>query len=267
MSKFSKLIKFALTAVAVMNLNYANDITNDVSKVMDQSWVVRDLSTKSGSSKEARTEYMGQMNSFVKTSRSLATELIKNNDIEKFSTYYKTLDVAGKESLEFVVEAIIEKGFHAENRIEINAQDYFPGYGYGKPGYVYRRGEETKREFLYAYWKDEEIEEITNFEKELLIDIKLVAKLKLAIPELIEGVKAEVDIDGSIHEVVKIKFSKKVTLKTKQKRKLGVERVYFKLFEAKKKFWGDLNWKYVGKTFQNDTMPTGEAVITEASVK
>ncbi|MCJ8346297.1 hypothetical protein MJH12_12200 [bacterium] len=267
MFKLSKLIKFALTAVVVMNLNYANDFTSQVSKVMDQSWLVRDLSTKTGESKEDRTRYMGEMNSFVKQSRALAQDLVENDNIESFSKYYKTLDVAGKESLEFVVEAIIEKSFHSEKRIEINAQDYFPGYGYGKPGYVYRRGAEVKRDFLYAYWKDEEIEEITNFEKELLIDVKLVAKLKIAIPELIEGVKFDLDIEGSIHQVVKIKFSKKVTLKTKQKRRMGVERVWFKLFEAKKKFWGDLSWKYVGKTFQNDTMPTGEAVITEASVK
>ncbi|PCJ19107.1 MAG: hypothetical protein COB02_08635 [Candidatus Cloacimonadota bacterium] len=267
MLKFSKLIKFALTTVVVMNLNYANDIAEDVSNVMAQSWTVRDLSTKAGVSKETRTQYMGAMNTFVKKSRALAKDLIKDNDVESFSTYYKTLDIAGKESLEFVVEAIIEESFHAENRIEINAQDYFPGYGYGKPGYVYRKGEELKRKFLYAYWKDEEVEEITNFEKELMIEIKLLAKLKAAIPELIEGVKLDIDIDGSIHEVVKIKFTKKVTIKTKQKRKFGVEKVWFKLFEAKKKFWGDLSWKYVGKTFQNDTMPTGEAVITEATVK
>ena len=198
----------------------------------------------------------------------MADQLVNGGDWKIFSDYYKTLDDAGKQNLEFVVQGIISKVFLKEDRTDskLNSQEYFPGYGYAKPGYTYRKGEELEREFLYAYWKDEVIDEITSMEKELTIELKLLAQLKLAIPELIEGVKAEVNIDGTIHQVVKIKVKKELKIHTKQKRKLGVEKAWFKIYEAKKKWWGDLEWKYAGKTYQHDTAPTGEQVIIEAEV-
>ena len=144
----------------------------------------------------------------------------------RFFDYYKTLDDAGKQNLEIVVQGVISEVFMNEDNhnVSLNSQEYFPGYGYAKPGYTpYRKGEEVEREFLYAYWKDEEIDELTSMEKELTIEVKLLAQLKLAIPELVEGVKAEVNVDGTIHQVVKIKIKKELKIHTKQKLKLGVE--------------------------------------------
>ncbi len=236
--------------------------------IHEMAWEVRDNSNRVATSQDEAKVYQKALDKFESQSNLLAKQLIKAGDWRVFSDYYKTLDDTGKQNLELVVQGIISQIFLQEERsdFKLQSQQYFPGYGYAKPGYTYRRGEELNREFLYAYWKDEVIDEITSMEKELTIEIKLLAQLKLAIPELIEGTKADVNIDGTIHEVVNIKIKKETKIHTKQKRKLGVEKAWFKLYEAKKKWWGDLDWKYVGKTYQHDTAATGEQVILEAEV-
>ncbi len=236
--------------------------------IHEMAWQVRENSNRVATSQEEAKVYQEVLDKFESQSSLLAKQLIKAGDWRIFSDYYKTLDDTGKQNLELVVQGIIGQIFFQEDDgdFKLQSQEYFPGYGYAKPGYTYRRGEELDREFLYAYWKDEVIDEITSMEKELTIEIKLLAQLKLAIPELIEGTKADVNIDGVIHEVINIKIRKETKIHTKQKRKLGVEKAWFKLYEAKKKWWGDLEWKYAGKTYQHDTAPTGEQVILEAQV-
>ena len=236
--------------------------------IHEMAWQVRENSNRVATSQEEAKVYQKVLDKFESQSSLLAKQLIKAGDWRIFSDYYKTLDDTGKQNLELVVQGIIGQIFFQEDDgdFKLQSQEYFPGYGYAKPGYTYRRGEELDREFLYAYWKDEVIDEITSMEKELTIEIKLLAQLKLAIPELIEGTKADVNIDGVIHEVINIKIRKETKIHTKQKRKLGVEKAWFKLYEAKKKWWGDLEWKYAGKTYQHDTTPTGEQVILEAQV-
>lgn len=260
-----------LLATILLTTIYSNpqaEIIQQVKPIHDQAWIVRDNSTRVAESISEAKVYEKALNDFEELSRQLATKLVESGTWKVFSDYYKTLDPTGKQNLELVVQGIVVALFNSEDSrgLNLQAQEYFPGYGYAKPGYTYRKGEEVGREFLYAYWKEEVIDEFTSMEKELTIEVKLLAKLKLAIPELIEGVKAEVDIDGTIHEVVKIRVKKELKIHTKQKLKLGVEKIWFKLYEAKKKWWGDLEWKYAGKTYQHDTVPTGEQVITEAEV-
>jgi len=239
------------------------------SEVSDSGWKLREMSATL-SSNENRREYESLMLTWKDQSSRLAERLVQDDQWKGFSAFYKKLDDAGKQNFHFVVKGILARLSQVQNQGDVDhflqAQEYFPGYGYAKPGYQYRRGEEIKRDFLYAYWKDEEIDEKTSEFREMTLDVKLVQKIKIAIPELIEGVKFDIDIDGQIHKVVKVKFNKEVTIRTKQKRKVGVEKVWFKLFEAKKKWWGEPTWKLVGKTFQHDSAPTGESIVTEAEV-
>jgi hypothetical protein len=266
------IFKTAAAVMVVSTSAYANNQTEmiDMTKpLIQKSWEVRELSTRLAESKELRNSYLEEFSTFVKNSRETAKTIVEEDRIEEFSTFYKSLDDMGKQSLEFVVKAIIELGF--ENRKageeQIRAQDYFPGYGYGKPGYTYRKGQEVDREHLYAYWKDEEIEEETSSEKELTMEISLAMKFKIELGEAVQELgKFDIDIDGKIVEVMKMKVTKSVKIKTKQKRKFSYEKAWFELWEAKKKWFGDLDWKLAGKTFQFDRFPTGEDVIVEASV-
>lgn len=265
------LLATLLATILLTNIfsNPQADMIQKASVIHEMAWQVRDNSNRVAASISEAKLYEHTLSDFEKSSLQLAKELVKIGDWKAFSEYYKTLDPTGKQNLELVVEGIIAEIFLAKDAgdLSLQAQEYFPGYGYAKPGYTYRRGEEVGRDFLYAFWKEEQIDEFTSLEKELTIEVKLLAKLKLAIPELVEGVKADVDIDGTIHEVVKIRIKKEMKIHTKQKRKLGVEKAWFKLYEAKKKWWGELEWNYVGKTYQHETVPTGEQVITEAEIE
>jgi hypothetical protein len=245
---------------------------NCAEKIMEEAWEVRNLSNNLLDSKESRNLYTEAQADYVRKSRQCAREMVQAGEWQEFSDFYKTLDDVNKESLHFVVEGIISEAFYNDEAsaelLKGRGEDYFPGYGYGKPGYTYRKGQELEREHLYAYWQDEEITEENAMEKELMMDVKLVIKLQIALGEefLQELGKFEILIDEEIHMVSKVKISKKVTMKTKQKRKFAYEKVWFELWEAQKKWFGSLDWKKVGKTFQFDRMPTGEDVIIAAEI-
>jgi|GEM_PF-1379365 len=263
-----KLTGLAIASLVFVQASFANPMLESVTSINESAWKVRQLSNEMSTQSQDRQSYEAAHTQLQAESKKFATELVENNQWKEFSELYKTLDSMEKQNLEMVVENILAQVFQNQEtlNVELSAQEYFPGYGYAKPGYTYRKGEEVGREFLYAYWKDQEIEESTSMEKELMIEVKLLAKFKAAIPELIEGVKLDIEIDGQIHEVVKIKVKKEMKIKTKQKLKFGVEKAWHKLYEAKKKWWGDLEWKEVGKTYQHDTVPTGEAVVTDAEI-
>mgnify|MGYP003331274047 CR=1 FL=1 len=239
------------------------------SEVSNTGWKVREMGASLVSDKN-RLEYETLLSQWKEQSLQLAEKLVQEDEWKSFSKLYQEMDSAGKQNFHYVVQGILARLSQAMGQGDVDhflqAQEYFPGYGYAKPGYSYRKGEEVNREALYTYWRDEEIDEKTSESREMNIDVKLVQKIKIAIPELIEGVKFDIDIDGQMHKVVKVKFNKEVTIRTKQKRQVQVERVWFKLYEAKKKWWGEPEWNLVGKTFQHDSALTGEAVITEAEV-
>jgi hypothetical protein len=258
-----------LASVLCFHPLFAESLVEVSSKLMDQAWRVRELSMQVGDSAKAVKDYEKERASWILNSRAFAKQLVAENRWEEFSQYYKGLDQQGKQNLEFVVKEVVEKLFTAsspETTPLRKTQDYFPGYGYGKPGYIYRRGRELERSFLYSYWKDEEVNETTSKSEELVIDVKIAWKLKVTIPELVVGTEFNLDIDGKAHRVVKVKFNREVKIHSKQKHKMSLEKVWFKLFEAKKRWWGDPDWTLVGKTFQHKAQPTGESVLVEAEV-
>jgi hypothetical protein len=267
------LKRLALTSWLVFGVTVvsATELKEEASGLLKKAWQVRELSTKLGESKENREAYNTAHNEFIKTSRDFARELVEKKQWKEFSEFYKELDQVGKQGLQFVVEGIIEEAFNNRETTEFSkdkTQEYFPGYGYGKPGYTYRKGQEVKREFQYAYWKDEVIEEETSQEKEMTMELSLALKLKVELGELLEEVGTfDIEIDEKITQVMKVKFKKSVKINTKQKRKFAYEKVWFEMWEAKKKWFGSLDWKLVGKTFQFDQNPTGEAVVMEATVE
>ena len=247
----------------------AENLEESSSRLMDQAWQVRELATQVGDSQKAAKDYEKHHDVWVRDSRAFAKKLMAEKRWEEFSTYYKGLDQHGKQNLEFVVKEVVENLFRAASPGTSpfrKAQDYFPGYGYGKPGFIYRRGRELERSFLYSYWKDKEVNETTSRSDELLIDVKIVAKLKISIPDLIEVGEFDLVIDGVAHRVVKVKFNREVKIHSKQKHKVALEKVWFELFEAKKRWWGDPDWSLVGKTFQHKAQPSGEAVVIAAEV-
>ncbi len=254
-----------LMGLAVLGSTEAAGFEKAGAAIETRAWEVRELSNDLLKDRSVRSEYEEKYSGFVKESRELAREIVAAGEWQEFSEFYKGLDSMGRQNYEMVVKGILEELFRQSDYVEgmkIRAQDYFPGYGYAKPGYTYRKGRETKRDFLYAYWKEEEITESASMVKELTIEISLLAKFQLEFPKLEVLEKLNVNIEGKIYECVKIKVEQSRTIKTRQQRKFGYEKAWFELFEAKKKWFGDLEWQLVGETFQHDNTPTGESVVT-----
>ncbi|MBW7877435.1 MAG: hypothetical protein H3C47_15770 [Candidatus Cloacimonetes bacterium] len=268
---FGKMLKsLAVSGLILCGTTNLSAFTMEerVSSIEKQAWAARDMS-QNLSQPQNRQAYEAVYADFVRDSREFARQLVENNQWEKFSEFYQGLDEVGKLNFEMVVKGVMEELFRTGDYLDrdmTRAQDYFPGYGYAKPGYTYRRGTETKREFLYAYWKEEVIEEAASLVKELTIEISLLAKFKLEFPKLEVLEALNIEIEGKIYECVKIKIEQSKKITTKQTRKFGYEKAWFELFEAKKKWFGDLEWKLVGQTFQHDHTPTGESVVTSANL-
>lgn len=264
LKKFGKLVLVSLFGLTIVQAS--GHMVSCTEGIMSRAWKVRGLSEKMMTSKEARAEYTSEFSTYIKESHQCARDLVSTNQWEDFSEFYKSLDDINKQALDFVVKGLIREMFH-NNKSDSNfkAEEYFPGYGYATPGYQYRKGKELKREFLYAYWVDEEIEEETSESKEYTFEAKLYAKLKVDLGPAMELIgSANVDIGGELTYVKKVKMSKSYKIKMKQKRKFGYDRVYVELYEAKK---GSSKWKLVGKTFQFDRWPTGEQVVFDAQVE
>lgn len=148
------------------------------------------------------------------------------------------------------------------------AAEYFPGYGYGEPGYNYRKGKEIDSEFLNAYWQDEEkvIETATHFEG--AIDFKLGAGLREApgvtnYREL--SAPFNLDIGGHIMLAIKVSFDSSVRITTKNRKKYAQTKVWFELLRRKSGFFGGGEWEACGKTFEMQDLYTKQEVISEIS--
>lgn len=258
-------------ATAITTLSAA-DLGKSVSEIQDLAWKTREAAAKAGASKEASVQFEELTSLLQSKSAEFGGELMRDEQIEEFSELYKEMDPFGKENMEFVVDRLRALEFQKkqegiESSIDLN--EYFPGHGHSKPGHVYRIGEEVRREFVQSFWRDEHREEIINESKEITVDASLVAKLKIQFPELIEGLKFQVDIDGNLKWVQKVSFKKQVKVVSKTKIQWMFEKVWFKLYEAKKPKWpwGNPDYYEVGETFKHEQTPSGQQVIVDAEVK
>lgn len=250
--------------------SFSNELILKIQDIQELSWDVRNL--ESQKSTPARHREILELDAkWQKESFEFALWLEEQGSVLQFSEEYIQMDPMARNDMQHVVQRIKGLEWHRrieglEPRFEPFAK-YFPGWGYAQPGKIYKLGREVKREFLHAFWEKEERLEKTVEHKEFMVDIKVLAKLKAAIPELVVGAKMEVEIGGNVHFVYKVSFHKEVTIKTTQQIKKGVERVWFELHEADKPWpWQDPKWEKVGQTYQHHTNPTGEQVIVDVDV-
>lgn len=142
-------------------------------------------------------------------------------------------------------------------------QEYFPGYGYSDPSYMYRKGMEVERKFLQAYWKIErETIEATNY-MELVIQAELVASLQAQVDFLKILQLFKIEISGKLVAAAKVSFQTKTTLTTECKVKYEKNKVWFELSRARKDYWMEPKWEVCGKTYLFLEEPTGEEIVSD----
>ncbi|MDD5089924.1 MAG: hypothetical protein PHQ23_03310, partial [Candidatus Wallbacteria bacterium] len=141
-------------------------------------------------------------------------------------------------------------------------REYYPGYGYGDPDFVYRLGEELDVQLLSTYWK--RVEKIFSSEKKhkLLIEVGLQAQLG-ANASIVEIGTVTANIGGNMKELMEIEVTFKDETRTICTVKFQNQKVWFKLFRAKKELLGATHgdWEECGKSYEIKEEETGLPVI------
>jgi len=267
------LVVVFFTLISTCSLGAAQNVAVDYSsKLIDTYWKILDSRYQFLSSRLERSEnndfinnYIDMMENYNKDVIAFSEILIKDSDnLKNFSTFYTACPDEAKPALDGVVKNIIESKKAGNIKFDTNlfTKEYFPGYGYSEPGFVYRRGRELDNEFLYARWEDEEKTFSQNKVYEFTVELKLVAELKIKFPDIEVLKEFGVEIGGNFVMCAKVKFETNKTLTVKTKRKYGEYKKWFELLRAKKTVWSDPVWELTGKTYQHFTEPTGEEVAT-----
>ena len=274
MKKISLLLVVVfITLVSTCSLGAAQNIAVDYSsKLIDTYWKILDSRYQFLSSRLERTEsnafinnYIDMMENYNKSVVDFTELLVKDsNELKSFSEFYTSCPDEVKPALDAVVKNIIESSKVKNIKFDsaLFTKEYFPGYGYSEPGFIYRRGRELDSEFLYARWEDEEKTFSQNKIYEFTVELKLVAELKIKFPNLKVLKEFGVDIGGNFVMCAKVKFETNKTLTVRTKRKFGEYKKWFELLRAKKTVWSNPVWELTGKTYQHFTEATGEEVAT-----
>lgn len=267
----------------IFEIRMANQMIRDYWKSLD---IYYQIHGKTSVPPEVINEYKRLTKSIDDCSKAIAGRVIRKmgkNDLtplKSFSDFYKSKQACERQPLYLACTPIIEKvkkDILASNRgssvlfdsAEQFAAEYFPGYGYGEPGFEYRKGRELTSEFLHAFWQDEEkvIETLQHFEG--TIDLKLAAELA-ALPGIGNfqkiGEPFKMDIGGHIIVVIKVSFDSHTKLTTVAKKKYAATKIWFELLRRKKGMFSDAKWEVTGKTYEMRELFTNEEVISSVKV-
>ena len=149
-------------------------------------------------------------------------------------------------------------------------ENHFPGYGYGEPGYTYRRGKEVQRESRGEYWQYEEYALSKEKTHTLYVTVDLLGVLQRLLglgflSHLTIGNPQQMMMNGAAVIGYQATFTSLQSMMTRANRKYEVTRTWYELFRAKRAGWGSSaeNWELCGRTYQILYEPTGEVFASQ----
>ncbi|MFZ2956028.1 MAG: hypothetical protein WA705_03930 [Candidatus Ozemobacteraceae bacterium] len=256
-------------------------LQNQVFQIIDQQWRVNDLLVQAQANPadvaalEAYEKAAGQLEKNDKDLGRVITKALAEKDnqtLDLVSSIFRTLDTGARQAIfpalqmaraESEMTLVAKKGF----------SEYFPGYGYPEPGFKYRRGRETSREYKGTTWQFEEHTIATSKSVRLTVTLDVLGILKSLfslgkIGSLVVGREFQSSYNGTPMIVVEVAFSTSETIFTRTNRKYDVNKVWFELLRSSDAGWNNNNgtWEAVGNTYQIMMDPTGEAVTTQVEL-
>ena len=276
------LAAFAAPSYAVDKLeDLSNSLVNDSWQLVTGYWNIVDLRCQFNELKGVPEDqlikiYKAEVSAFEKTSRVLANRVIKGlrksdkRSLELLSEFYvarkdyekPAFEVAVREIVDFIKAELAAGRLSGidPKRIEDNGRgnEYFPGYGYGDPSFIYRKGLQVEESVISTYWQEETKTWESNKHFEGTIEFKLAAELRPKVDhyqELSEPFK--LDVGGHILLVIKVSFDVRESLVTKATKQYAVHKIWFELFRADRNYWSSPKWELCGKTYELRDEPTG----------
>lgn len=255
-------------------------LQNQVFQVIDQHWRVNDLLGQAQATPKdvaALKAYEQAAGKLEKNGHDLGKVVIKalaekdHQTLDLVGSIFRSLETGARQAIFPVLQmARVETEM---NTVAKNTfAEYFPGYGYPEPGFKYRRGHETSREYKGTTWQFEEHTIATSRSVKLTVTIDVLGILKQLfslgkIGGLIIGQEHTSYYNGAPMIVVEVAFSTSETIFTRANRKYDVNKVWFELLRSSDAGWNNNGtWKAVGKTYQIMMDPTGEAVTTQVEL-
>jgi len=256
-----------------------NDVVREAHEIIAVYWNILEMRYQFNELKGVPEEhlvctYKAEMAKFEKLSKALSGRVIKTlraNDLrtlEFLSELYASKQIYEKPAFEVAVREILDflKSEASNGRPVVDPKllddesraQYFPGYGYADPNYIYRKGREIQDETISTYWQEETKVWESNKHFEGVIDFKLAAELKATtanFKELSEPFK--LDIGGHLTLCIKVSFDVKESLTTKATKQYAVHKIWFELFRADRNYWSSPKWELCGKTYELHDLPTG----------
>jgi len=264
MKRFFLILMVLITA---SNFAFAGNLSDRVNQMVNTYWQANEALFKG----EPKL-YLQKNDEVKKIADSIANDItnaLKNNDDSLFNEYVTIYNQLKSPELLEVLNLVADqiKEYKGIVYRDLTPDTNFPGYGYAEPGYVYRRGEELKREVLSVYWKrlQKVYEKNTSFRVQLELNAALQLAASGAVVQKI-GKPINININGNIKTVVECQVTVKNATTVNETVKYQRTKVWFRLYRAEKSFWnsiglGSYEWQAVGKTYQIFDEESGLPVV------
>jgi len=253
-----------------------------VFSVVHQFWTVNELfyQVSLNHTPALEEQYLQASDLYEKQSLDMGKQLLNGLEsrsrelLEVLSEIYKSFDPISRmalyPSIGYLRVALLQE--HRAPLTDQEFKEYFPGYGYGEPGFKYRKGRELEREPKGSTWQQEEQSITTTWNVELVVTLDILNILagmatSGAIKDLQVGPQQTMEVNGQPMIVVKVTFTRVKAITTKTNRKFEVNKIWFELLRAKVSGWSTGPWETCGKTYEIINEPTGEDVVIGISAQ
>lgn len=258
------------------------DFQQRIFSTITQYWHAQELFIEyiSSQGENSLSSYENAAEAFEKMSHKAGIEALDSakksqyGKLELLSDIYRSLPVPARVALYPTLGLIKFEMLHSDNPAlsEDLFRHYFPGYGYTEPGYRYRKGRETRRDYQGVTWQEEQHSINTDFNVRLTVNLDVVKMLKdLFTGGLISNLSVSepysVNINNQSMLVFDVSFRRTTEITTKTTRRFDINRIWFELLRARSTFWGTGEWNLVGETYEIHHEPTGTSVVTELNLK
>ncbi|MBF0544352.1 MAG: hypothetical protein HQM08_07960 [Candidatus Riflebacteria bacterium] len=263
-----------------MNANDGN-LSRDVElfQISQKYWNLNDLmlnSNDSAGKAQLEQKYDALSADYSKAVKEVSNKLLQgwSSDreyVQHFSEVYKSLPTEARRAFYPALEALRNEVVLNSDSRSFGGKDkfnqYFPGYGYGDPGTMYRKGKEVLREARGTTWQEEEKTVSSNLNVNLNVTLDILNMLKGLfehghISNLVVNRQFTMDYNGAPMVVFNVSFTNTKQMTTKTRRKYEVDRIWFELFSAPQSHNAqDAQWQLVGKTYEIIQDPTGDEFV------
>ncbi len=247
-------------------------------RVISNYWEIQDLYDVyiNNETPENESNWVKAMENHSKKSVVIGKRILESlkkkqlGEIELLSEIYKSLEVSVRPAVYPALgymKVEISQDFK-EILSEEKFREYFPGYGYTEPGYKYRKGRETKREYKGVTWQQEEHSISTTWNVNLTVSIDVLNILKGWLTGgLIKNLKVseqfQMNVGGQPMICFNVTFQRVNAITTKTNRKFEINKIWFELLRSKSSGWSNSGeWEKTGETYEILHEPTGEEVVT-----